>query len=78
MKEKVQGLRNTNWQVQNRQGEVENSIGNGEAKQFICMTQGHELREGVLEGMGIPGGGEQKEKTWDNSNSIINKIYLIN
>ena len=27
-----------------RQGEV-NSIGNGEAKEHICMTHGHELRE---------------------------------
>ena len=34
------------WQVQNRQGEVKNSIGNGEAKEFICMTHGHELRWG--------------------------------
>ena len=27
-------------------GEVKNSIGNGEAKEFICTTQGHELRVG--------------------------------
>ena len=32
------------WSVQNRQGEVKNSIGNGEAKKFICMTHGHEVR----------------------------------
>ena len=25
-------------------GEVKNSIGNGEAKEVICMTHGHELR----------------------------------
>ena len=31
----------------NRQGEVKKSIGNGEAKEFICMTHGHELREGT-------------------------------
>ena len=31
-------------QVQNREGEVKNSIGNGEAKELICMTHGHELR----------------------------------
>ena len=30
--EKVQGLRSTNWQIQNRQGDVKNSIGSGEAK----------------------------------------------
>ena len=34
------------WQVQNRQGEVKNSMGNGEAKELICMTHGHELRRG--------------------------------
>ena len=27
-------------------GEVKNSIGNGEAKEFICTTHGHELRGG--------------------------------
>ena len=31
------------WQVQNRQGEVKNNVGNGEAKELICMTHGHEL-----------------------------------
>ena len=31
-------------QVQNRQGEVKNSIGNGAAKELICMAHGHELR----------------------------------
>ena len=28
----------------NRQGEVKNSIGNGEAKELTCTTHGHELR----------------------------------
>ena len=28
----------------NRQGEVKNSMGNGEPKELICMTHGHELR----------------------------------
>ena len=28
----------------NRQGEVKHSMGNGEAKELICMTHGHELR----------------------------------
>ena len=32
------------WQVENRQGEVKNSIGNGEAKELMCMTHEHELR----------------------------------
>ena len=30
--------------------EVKNSIGIVEAKELICMTHGHELREGLLEG----------------------------
>ena len=36
----------------NRQGEVKNSMGNGEAKEFICMTHGHELRWGNAGGSG--------------------------
>ena len=32
------------WQVQNRQGEDKNSMGNGEAKELICTIHGHELR----------------------------------
>ena len=41
------------WQVENRQGEGKNSIGNVEAKELISMAHGHELqgvecgREGV-------------------------------
>ena len=37
------------WQVENRQGEVKNSVGNGEAKEIICMTHGHKVSgdEGV-------------------------------
>ena len=31
-----------------RHGEVKNSIGNVEAKELICMTQGHELRAGGM------------------------------
>ena len=38
------GIRKRNWYIQNRQGEVKNSIGNGEAKDLICTTHGHELR----------------------------------
>ena len=37
------GNKKYKWQVQNRQGEVKNSIGNGEAKELICTTHGHEL-----------------------------------
>ena len=40
------------WYIQNRQEDVKNSIGNGVAKELICMTHGHELRRGLLEGVG--------------------------
>ena len=43
MEEKVQGIRSIN---ESREGDIKNSIGNGEAKEHICMTQGHELRWG--------------------------------
>ena len=33
-------------QVQNTQGEIKNSIGNGEAEELICTTHGRELRGG--------------------------------
>ena len=40
------------WQVENRQGEVKNSVGNGEAKELLCMTHGHELKGGTWVGVG--------------------------
>ena len=43
------------WQVQNRQGEVKNSIENGETKELICMTHGHELKRGDAGGKGCAG-----------------------
>ena len=52
------GNKKHKWQVQNRQGEDKSSMGNGEAKDIICMTHGQELRRGMLEGLGVPGGGE--------------------
>ena len=56
-------------------------MGNGEAKELICMTHGHELR---CRGWGQIAGGERgtgqrgDEGNWDNCNSITNKIYLKN
>ena len=41
---KVQGLRSINWQVQKRQGDVKNRVGNREAKELICTAQVHELK----------------------------------
>ena len=43
---KVQGIRSING----RQGEVKNSIGNGEAKELIYTTHGHELRAVIAGG----------------------------
>ena len=61
--------------MENRRGEVRNTIGNVEAKELICITHRHELkrgnREGVCRAEGNRGGGK-----WDNCNSIINKIYF--
>ena len=44
MEKKVQGIRSINGRYK-IDGEVKNSIGNGETKDLICMTHGHELRE---------------------------------
>ena len=49
---KDMGNKEHKQQVQNRQEQVKNRMGNGEAKEFICMTHGHELR------VEMQGGGE--------------------
>ena len=46
------GIKKHNLQVQNRQGDVKNSVGNREAKELICVTHGHELRGGIAGGKG--------------------------
>ena len=56
------GNKKCNWSVQNRQGEVKNSIGNGEAKEVICMTHGHELRGGNAGGRGCRVEGDKGEE----------------
>ena len=43
------GNKKHKWQVENRQGEGKNSIGNVEAKELICMTHGHELKSGGMQ-----------------------------
>ena len=45
MGKKVQRTRSINSKYKTER-EVKNSMGNGEAKEFICMTNGHELRQG--------------------------------
>ena len=53
-------------------------MGNGEAKELICMTHEHELSWGHTGGRGVCRvEGNKGEKKWDNCNSIINKIYKI-
>ena len=48
----------------NRQGEVKNSTGNGEAKELICMTHGHELRWGNNAGQDTGWRGIKGRKKW--------------
>ena len=54
------GIKKHKWQVQNRQGEVKNRIENGEAKELMCVTPGHELRGQAWRG-GLQGEGEGGE-----------------
>ena len=53
------GNKKNKWKVQNRQGEIKNSIGNGEAKELTCMTHGHELRWEVGNAGGRRGTGQR-------------------
>ena len=46
MRAKIQGIRSISAKYEIRQGKVNNSIGNGEAKELICTTHGRELRSG--------------------------------
>ena len=54
------GNKKHKWYVQNRQGEVKNSIGNVEAKELMCTTHGRELRGKNTGDGGVQGGGEQR------------------
>ena len=61
--EKMQGLRSTNWQVQNRWGHVKNSIGNGVVIELTCMIHGRELSGGNSQReCGVLGGGDKGGK----------------
>ena len=52
-------------------------MGNGEAKELLCMIHGHELRwEHAGWRWGTGWRGIKGRKKWDNYNSIINKIFL--
>ena len=52
-------------------------MGNGEAKELICISQVHELRGwGMLVEGGYKTDGSKGETKWDNYNSVTNKIYF--
>ena len=53
-------------QVENRQGEVKNSMGNVEGKELICMTHGHELKGGNVGERGCAGQRGIEGGKWDN------------
>ena len=50
MGKKVQGIKNIKGRYKIDRGEVKNSMGNGQAKELIGMTHGHELRWGNDDG----------------------------
>ena len=52
---KCTGNNKHKWWIQSRQGEVNNSIGNGEANELTCMTHGHKIRWGKDDGRGVQG-----------------------
>ena len=52
--------------MENRQGEGENSVGNVETKELICMTHGHELKRGNVDGRGCAGWRGIEGGKWDN------------
>ena len=55
--EKVQRIRSINGRYK-IDGEVKNSIGNGEVKELICTTHEHELKWVMQVGRGVQGRGE--------------------
>ena len=71
------GNKKPKWQVQNRQGDVKNSIGNREPKELVCTTQGHEKSGGIAGGNVGTWWRGTKGESWDNCNSIINKIHFF-
>ena len=63
MGEEVRALRSTNRQLQTSHGDVKYSTGNGEAKELVRMTHGHEQWwTGCPRKQGVLGGGGQKGK----------------
>ena len=62
MGEMVQGLKSINWWHEIDRENVKNGIGNGVAKEHICMTHGHELRGKSAGENGGTGPGVKREK----------------
>ena len=53
-------------------------MGNGEAKELICMTHGHELKWGNDDGRrGTGWRGIKGRKKSEHYNNIMNKIYFF-
>ena len=74
MGEEVRGLRSTSRELQNSQGDVKYSVGNGGAKELIRRIHGHEQRWGdCLSEWIVLGGRGQRGKNQNICNSIINK-----
>ena len=59
---KSTGNKKHNQQVQNSQGEVKRTIENGEVKELICTTHGHELRGECWREWGYQVEGDKREK----------------
>ena len=62
MWEKIQGIRSISGRYKIDRGEVKNSIGNGEAKELVCMDHGHALNVGIRVRGGVWGGEELRGK----------------
>ena len=77
MGEKVRRLRSRNRSLQNSHGDVKYSMGNGVAKELVCMACGHEQWWGVcLREWGMLSGGGTRGEKQENYNSIINKMQF--
>ena len=74
MGEEGRGSGSTNRQLQRSRGDVKDSTGNGEDKELVHMTAGHERWWGTAQGSEGAEGGGQRGKNQANYNSIINKI----
>ena len=76
--EKVQGIRRIIGRYKIGRGISRiYSIGNGEAKELICMTHGYELKGEIAGGKGVTRQRGAKGENWDNCNGIINKMYFL-